>query len=24
MLEALHLTEGKCNNCRNPIPGIWS
>jgi pyruvate formate lyase activating enzyme len=23
MIEALHLTGGKCNNCRNPIPGIW-
>ena len=23
MIEALHLTEGKCAHCKNPIPGIW-
>jgi pyruvate formate lyase activating enzyme len=23
MIEALHLTEGKCAYCKNPIPGIW-
>jgi len=23
MLEGVRLTEGKCINCRNPIPGIW-